>query len=108
MHGGQQIKGIHYNETYSPFVQWSSVRTVLILTMLHSWDSPQTDFILAFPQADITYDNYMWLPKGIKTIHGNRKSHILKIKKNLYGGKNAGKIWYHHLSDALINIGFVK
>ena len=25
MHGGQKNQGIHYNKTYSPVVQWSSV-----------------------------------------------------------------------------------
>ena len=108
MHGGQQVKGIHYDETYSPVVQWSSVRIALILTISQGWSSRQIDFVLAFPQADITHDNYMRLPKGVKTIYGDGKSHVLKIKKNLYGGKNAGKIWYDHLSEALTNIGFTK
>ena len=48
----------------------------------------------------------MKLPKGIKTVHGNGDSHVLKIKRNLYGGKNAGKVWFDHLKDALENIGF--
>ena len=48
----------------------------------------------------------MKLPKGVKKIYGNGKKHVLKIKKNLYGGKNAGKIWFNHLKEALKNIGF--
>ena len=39
MHGGQQIKVIHYDKTYSPVVQWASVRTALILTILQGWTS---------------------------------------------------------------------
>ena len=39
MHGGQQIKGIHYDETYSPVVQWASVRLALILSILHGWST---------------------------------------------------------------------
>ena len=34
--------------------------------------------------------------------------HVLKIKKNLYGGKNAGKIWFDHLKSVLENIGFTQ
>ena len=34
--------------------------------------------------------------------------HVLKIKKNLYGGKNAGKIWFDHLKSMLENIGFTQ
>lgn len=48
----------------------------------------------------------MRLPKGVKTAHGNGESHVLKIKKNLYGGKNAGKVWYDYLKGGLENIGF--
>lgn len=39
LHGGQQIKGVHYNETYSPVVQWASVRMALILSIVHGWSS---------------------------------------------------------------------
>ena len=66
----------------------------------------KVDFVLAYPQADITHDNYMKFPKGVKKIYGNGKTNVLKIKKNLYSGKNAGKIWFNHLKGALGNISF--
>lgn len=71
LHGGQQIKGVHYDETYSPVVQWASVRMALILSIVHGWSSRQIDFVLAFPQADIPHDNYMKLLKGVKTVHSD-------------------------------------
>ena len=108
MHGGQKIQGVHYNETYSPVVQWSLLRLALILSILQGWASRQVDFVMAFPQADITHDNYMKLPLGIKTTHGNGNTHVLKIKKNLYGGKNTGKIWFDYLKEGLENIGFTQ
>ena len=43
IHGGQQIKGVHYDETYSPVMQWASVQTALILTMLQGWASRQVN-----------------------------------------------------------------
>ena len=76
--------------------------------MLQGCASRQVDFVLELPQADITHNNYMQFPKGVRMIHGNGKSHILKIKKNMYGGKHAGKIWYGNLLEALIYIDFVK
>ena len=106
IHGGQQIQGVHYEETYSPVVQWSSVQLALILSLLQGWATRQVDFVLAFPQANISHDTYMKLPKGVKTIHGNGNTHVLKVNKKLYKGKNASKIWYEHLKGALENIGF--
>ena len=78
----------------------------MILSTLQDWSTKQVNFVLAFPQADITHDNYMKLPAGIKTVHGNGNTHMLKIKENLYGGKNTVKIWYDYLKGALENIGF--
>ena len=82
------------------------MQLALILSTLSGWSTRQVDFVLAYPRADIAHNNYMKLPKGVKTIYGNGKTHVLKIKKNLYGGKNMGKIWFNHLKGALENIGF--
>ena len=106
IHGGQQEYGLHYTETYSPVVQWFTVRLILILAKLNNYHTKQIDFILAYPQADIPFDNYMKLPKGVSTVKGDRNSQVLKLKKNIYGGKNSGRIWYDYLVKGLTNIGF--
>ena len=106
IHGGQQEYGVHYTDTYSPVVSWFSVRLLLIIAKLNGWHTRQIDFILAYPQADIPYDNYMKLPRGIKTAQGDGDTHVLKLKKNIYGGRNSGRIWNDFLKEGLLNIGF--
>ena len=106
MHGGKQKFGINYFETYSPVVNWFSIRLMLVLSILNKWHTRQVDFIQAYPQADIEYDLYMELPKGIQTKHGDGKTHVLKLLKNLYGQKQAGRVWSQHLSQGLKDIGF--
>lgn len=108
IHGGQQEFGIHYTDTYCPVVNWYTVRLLLILSKIHHWHTKQIDFILAYPQADIPFDNYMKLPKGITTAEGSRDSHVLKLKKNIYDGRNSGRVWYDYLTEGLENIGFQK
>ena len=108
IHGGQQQYGVHYTETYSPVVNWFSVRLMLILALVNKWHSRQIDFVLAYPQAPIPYDNYMKLPHGIKTKQGNGKTHVLKLLQNIYGGKNSGRIWNEYLHKGLLNIGFTQ
>ena len=107
IHGGQQQYGTHYTDTYSPVVNWFSIRLLLIMAKLHNYATRQVDFVLAYPQADIPYPNYMKLPHGIKTIEGSSTSHVLQLKKNIYGGKNSGRVWYDYLKEGLLNIGFV-
>ena len=106
IHGGQQEYGTHYTDTYSPVVNWFSVRLLLVLSKIHGYKTRQVDFVLAYPQADIPYDNYMKLPHGIKTVQGNGNTHVLKLKKNIYGGKNSGRVWNDYLKGGLVNIGF--
>jgi hypothetical protein len=61
---------------------------------------------MAYLQAPIEMDIYMELPQGIQTAHGNSKGHALKLKKNIYGQKQAGRVWNSFLVDKLLSIGF--
>ena len=58
-HGGMQTKGINYWETYSPVVSWTTVRLVLILSLIMGWHMRSLDFVMAYPQADIKTDIFM-------------------------------------------------
>jgi hypothetical protein len=49
---------------------------------------------------------YMVLPQGIMTAHGNSKDHVLKLEKNIYGQKQAGRVWNSFLVDKPMTIGF--
>jgi hypothetical protein len=106
VHGGKQEYAINYFETYAPVVTWFSIRLLLVLSILNKWYTRQVDFILAYPQADIEFDMYMDLPKGIETKYGNGKTHVLKLLKNLYGQKQAGRVWNQFLTKGLTEIGF--
>ena len=106
VHGGQQEFGVNYFQTYSPVVNWFSIRMIMLLSLLNNWSTKQIDFVLAYPQAEIECDLYMKLPHGFETTAGNNKSHVLKLKRNLYGQRQAGKIWYDHLVAGLKKIGY--
>ena len=73
---------------------------------MHKWKTRQVDFVLAFPQADIEFDIYMNIPKGIQTKYGDGNTRVLKLQENLYGQRQAGRVWVDHLKENLIKIGF--
>jgi hypothetical protein len=55
----------------------------------------------------------MHIPKGFEvTGYGiyeeNAHEFILKIHKNLYGGKAAGRIWNQYLVKKLVKVGFTQ
>ena len=48
-HGGMQQWGVNFWETFSPVVNWMSVRLALILAIVHDLPARAIDFVLAFP-----------------------------------------------------------
>jgi hypothetical protein len=106
--GGQQEFAVNFFETFSPVVNWFSVQLIFTLSLFSDWNTKQVDFIIAYPQAPIEFDMYMNLPKGIQMANGSRNTHVLKLLKNLYGQKQAGRVWNKHLTSGLVKIGFVQ
>jgi hypothetical protein len=105
VHGGKQEYGTHYTETYSPVIGWATIRLFLILSIIFKWHTRQLDFVLAYPQADIEQELYMELPAGLD-FKVNKHDYALKLLKNLYGQKQAGRVWHQHLIKGLIEMGF--
>ena len=83
-----------------------SIRTLVTMAAINNWNSRQVDFIQAYPQAPIGYDLYMGLSKGFKTKEGYIRNHFLQLLKNIYRQKQAGRVWNHHLNNALRQVGF--
>jgi hypothetical protein len=106
--GGKQEHGIHYWETYAPVVAWPVVRFFLVLSLLKGWKTRQLDFILAYTQADVETDLYMKLPTAYSKPGITPQTHVLKLLKNLYGQKQAGRVWNKYMTERTIALGFVQ
>jgi hypothetical protein len=48
----------------------------------------------------------MAIPKGFE-VEGEAQDYVLKLKKNLFGQKQAGRVWNQHLVDKLKEVGFI-
>jgi histone deacetylase 1/2 len=72
----------------------------LILAIKYSWPTRQLDFVLAYPQAPVECDLFMEIPRGHK-LFNERKKHAIKLKRNLYGQKQAGRVWNQYLTKTL-------
>ena len=84
-----------------------SVRLMLIFSEVHRLHTRSIDFTLAFPQVDVKVDIYMDLPLGCSPSDGSRKDeYVLKLVKNLYGLKDAGRTWFEHLKRGLEQLSF--
>jgi hypothetical protein len=92
LHGGKQVYGMNYFETYAPVVTLFVIRLMIVFGIIFCWALWQVDYIMAYPQAPVETDIYMELPQGIKTATGDSKDHVLKLLKNIYGQKQAGRV----------------
>jgi len=103
--GHRQVEGIDFVETFSPTVSWDSVRLFLALTVSHNLVPLQLDVDMAYLYGDIEPDVtiFMRAPDGIKLPGGS----VYRLKKSLYGLKQAGRIWNKLIDDKLRGIGFI-
>ncbi len=118
-HGGQTVQGVHFDNTFAPVVTWTTIRFLLILSLIYGWDTRQIDFVLAYPQAKVSHDIFMLIPEKFR-VQGEelildqqapspwKQNHRLKLLQNLYGLKDAGATWYEHLKKGLFARNFVQ
>ena len=106
LHDGHQEFAVNFYESYSHVISWASARLLLIHSLNYNQHTRQVNFTLAFPQADIEFPIYMKMPPGIKVKEGNRHTHALKLKKNLYGQKQGSRICLLHLTTKLKELNF--
>ena len=59
--GSTQKYGLDYNETYSPVVMWSTLRTLFILGKVLGWSSRKVDYVQAFPQAELDENEHIYI-----------------------------------------------
>jgi histone deacetylase 1/2 len=101
--GDQQVEGIDYFDSYAPVVQWSTVRIILIMTIVFGLATRQIDYNNAFAQSDLKEDVYVEIPRGYGKPEGDM---VLKLNKTLYGLVQAPKAFYDHMLTGLENCGF--
>jgi len=94
-------------EVYAPVVQWSTIRMCLSLANQQNLKTRAIDISNAFCTAPLDpekdKDVYVEMPRGFDT-KGNpfrKKGKVYKLKKSLYGMRNASRVYWNHLKKVL-------
>ncbi|GJX92513.1 retrovirus-related pol polyprotein from transposon TNT 1-94 [Tanacetum coccineum] len=98
--GYNQQEGIDYDETYAPVARPESIRILLDYACALDFKLYQMDVKSEFLNGFINEKVYVAQPLGF--IDFVKPNYVNKLKKSLYGLKQALKAWYDRLKSFLI------
>lgn len=89
--GFTQLKGIDYQETFSPVVKHTTLRTMLSIATVLDLDITQLDVKTAFLHGEIEEETYIKQPEGY--VIPGRENEVCCLKKCIYGLKQSSRVW---------------
>lgn len=103
--GFSQQKGVNYNETFSPVAKIGTIRTLLSVAASENMTLAQFDVSTAFLYGNLSEGEeiFMRQPEGFE----DGSDSVCKLRKSLYGLKQAARCWYKRFVDFLERLGFV-
>ncbi|MCP3667284.1 MAG: hypothetical protein GY696_33120 [Gammaproteobacteria bacterium] len=104
--GYSQEYGIDYAETFSPVARYTSVRMVLSLANQLDWEADQMDVQTAFLNGTLDEEIFMKQPVGY--VEPGKEDFVCKLKKSLYGLKQASRCWNTAMDTFLRESGYRK
>ncbi|KAL0333048.1 UNVERIFIED_CONTAM: Retrovirus-related Pol polyprotein from transposon RE1 [Sesamum calycinum] len=100
--GYNQVEGVDYIDCFSPVAKAVTVWVLLAVASSHAWPIHQVDINDAFLHGFLDEDIYMSAPDGFPLQSGK----VCKLKRSLYGLKQASRQWNHEFSTNLLGYGF--
>ena len=114
--GDRQLEGVDFFDTFAPVASWTTVRLMLVLSIVLGLATRQADYTAAFIHAPIdrdpNWDNmtpeeqeksavFVEMPRGF-----TKPGHVLRLKKSLYGLRQSPRNFFQYLKGKLEGIGF--
>ncbi|SGY55182.1 BQ5605_C006g03983 [Microbotryum silenes-dioicae] len=100
--GNRQRDGIDFNETFAPVARFSSIRSLLALAAANGLHVHQADINKAYLHGDLDHDIWMTAPRGFDLPSDK----VLRLRRSIYGLKQAGRIWNRHIDASLRALGY--
>ncbi|GMI67117.1 hypothetical protein HRI_000381000 [Hibiscus trionum] len=104
--GYSQIPGYDFGETFSPVIKFFTVNILLSVSVVNKWKVHQVDVNNAFLKGDLTEDVYMSQPEGFEQQSSDGTVLVCKLRKALYGLRQAPRNWFSKLKGFLSSLGF--
>ena len=104
--GYTQREGIDYEETFSPVAMLKSIRILLSIAAHYDYEVWQMDVKTAFLNGNLDECIYMVQPDGY--IQEGQENKVCKLKRSIYGLKQASRSWNIRFDQAIKCYGFIQ
>ena len=104
--GFKQIKGIDYNDIFSPTMHIKTARALLAVAARDNVIAYQYDISTAFLHAGLNETIFVSQPPG--HVEKGNDDYVYKLKKAMYGLKNAPKAYSDFFMGVLNEMGFTQ
>lgn len=95
--GYVQRHGIDYDEVFAPVAKVETIHLIIALAASHGWEIHHLDVKTSFLHGELKEEVYVVQPDGF-VIKG-QKAKVYKLKKALYGLRQASRAWNVTESD---------
>ena len=92
-----------FHVTFAPVAKFCSLKILLSIAAFHDLEIDQGDFDSAFVNGLLDEEIYMSQPPGFTSGDAH---HVLRLRKSLYGLKQAARVWYQTLDSPLKQFQF--
>ena len=100
------MRGIDFEEIYSPVARFETVRVFLTVATQLRWPIFQLDVKSVFLNGDLQEEVFVLQPEGFLVQGCEDKVH--KLRKALYGLRQAPRAWYSKVNHYFIQHGFKR
>ena len=104
--GYSQGEGIDFSEVFSPVARMVTIRIFLAVTAQQKWPIYQLDVKSAFQNGELKEDVYVTQLEAF--VATSMEEMVYKLRKLLYGLRQALRAWYSKVDQHFTQFGFEK
>ncbi|GJV58922.1 retrotransposon protein, putative, ty1-copia subclass [Tanacetum coccineum] len=104
--GFTQTYGVDYEETFSPVADIRAIRILIAIAAYYDYEIWQMDVKTAFLNGHLFEEVYMEQPVGF--VNPKYSNHVCKLKRCIYGLKQASRQWNKRFDDEIKKFGFTQ
>ncbi|KAL9265236.1 Retrovirus-related Pol polyprotein from transposon TNT 1-94-like protein [Drosera capensis] len=105
-HKQSQRQGIDFGKVFATVAKLDTVRIILALAAIRSWEVHHMDIKLAFLNRELEKEVYVTQPGGFE-VQGQEHL-VYRLSKSLYGLRQAPRAWNTRIDRSLKELGFIR